>query len=325
MGLFHEVIAASRRHDLDVLHAVEHGKRAKGRTVAPQLVGVDDGWDVMLTQEPEEESLRRLCVPAPLKEHIQHNAMFVDRPPQPMSDAPDLHTHFVEMPPGTPAGFPVAQVLGERVTEFDTPAADGLTGDANPSFQQQFFDVSVAQREAVVKPDGVADDGQGKPVAGELLTAQHRITLRHQLATTLALRWEQWSQLAPLLVRQFIASYHTSFLPVDDTLRTEPSRCLYSCQADESRIYAGVFVELICLRKFKILDVVSMEEAMEDQTLASDFTFSLTSFIDSAKTDGGTPENVVLSRPVGSVTYQCSRCCTPVSYTHLTLPTSDLV
>ena len=37
-----------------------------------------------------------------------------------------------------------------------------------------------------------------------------------------ALWWEEWSQLAPLLIRQFIASYHTSFLPVKGTLRTQP-------------------------------------------------------------------------------------------------------
>ena len=40
---------------------------------------------------------------------------------------------------------------------------------------------------------------------------------------SLPLWWEQWSQLAPLLVGQFIASYHTPFLPVESSLRTQPS------------------------------------------------------------------------------------------------------
>lgn len=63
--------------------------------------------------------------------------------------------------------------MGEQVAEFDAPAADRLAGNDNPPFQQQFFDISVAEGEAMIQPDGVANDRKRKPITGELLTSQH--------------------------------------------------------------------------------------------------------------------------------------------------------
>ena len=68
--------------------------------------------------------------------------------------------------------------MGKLVAEGDAPRADGFSGHADPAFQQQFFDIAVAQREPVIEPDGVADHVEGEPIPWELLTAQHRITLR---------------------------------------------------------------------------------------------------------------------------------------------------
>lgn len=184
MRLLYEVIATSRGHDLNVLHAVEHGKRAKGCPVAPELVGVHRERNTMLSHQPAEEGLGRLCVTVALKEDVQHSAMLVYGPPQPVGDASDIHMHFVEMPPGTPSGFPMAQALGEQVTEGDAPGADRFPGHADPTFQQQYFDIPVAQREPVIQPDGAADHVEGEPVATKLLTAQHRVTLPQQLAAT---------------------------------------------------------------------------------------------------------------------------------------------
>ncbi len=66
-------------------------------------------------------------------------------------------------------GFPVAQALGEGVAELDAPSADGLAGDDNSSFQQEFLDVPITQREAVVQPNGVPNDLKRESVAGKLL------------------------------------------------------------------------------------------------------------------------------------------------------------
>ena len=42
--------------------------------------------------------------------------------------------------------------------EFQTPLPDALVGDNDPPLCQEIFDISEAQAEAVIEPDGVTDD-----------------------------------------------------------------------------------------------------------------------------------------------------------------------
>ena len=112
---------------LDVLHSVEHRKLAKGGTVTPKLVGVHRDGDAIVTQQPDEEGLGRSSVPVPLQEHVQDGTVLIDGPPQPVCDATDVHVHFVEMPPGTPPGFPVAEALSKFFAEIEAPRPHGFT------------------------------------------------------------------------------------------------------------------------------------------------------------------------------------------------------
>jgi hypothetical protein len=45
------------------------------------------------------------------------------------------------------------------------PAADGFIGDVRPTLGQEILDVSVAEREAQVEPDGMLDDNRREAVA----------------------------------------------------------------------------------------------------------------------------------------------------------------
>ena len=72
------------------------------------------------------------------------------------------------MPPGTPTGFPVAQVFSEERSEFNAPFAQRLVADLNAALVQQFLNVSVAQRKAVVEPNGVLNDRHRETVAVRL-------------------------------------------------------------------------------------------------------------------------------------------------------------
>ena len=66
-----------------------------GCPVAAQLIGVNDLWYVIFAQQPGQEGLCGLSVTVLLKENIEHEAVLVDRTPQPMSDAIDARTHLV--------------------------------------------------------------------------------------------------------------------------------------------------------------------------------------------------------------------------------------
>ena len=50
-------------------------------------------------------------------------------------------------------------------SEFDTPEADRLPADRDAALGEQIFDISVAEIEAIVEPDGIADDIGGEPVS----------------------------------------------------------------------------------------------------------------------------------------------------------------
>ena len=83
-------------------------------SVAAELIGMDDLWDIVFTQQPGQEGLRRFGVPVPLKQDIEHEAVLVHGPPEPVSNAVNARTDLVQMPPGTPTGFPVTQVFSEE-------------------------------------------------------------------------------------------------------------------------------------------------------------------------------------------------------------------
>ncbi|BDP43742.1 hypothetical protein DAETH_37110 (plasmid) [Deinococcus aetherius] len=151
MGLLHQVVTTGGRDHLDVLHPVEHGKLAQGRARAPELIGVDDLWGVVFPQQALKERPGSLGIAVLLKEDVQHSTVFIDRPPQPVGDAPDIHAHLIEVPPGAAPRFPVAEVLGKKVAELDAPGPDGLAGDGDAPLQQEFFDVPVAEGKPVVQ------------------------------------------------------------------------------------------------------------------------------------------------------------------------------
>ena len=57
----------------------------------------------------------------------------------------------------------IATVLSFQTTsinrsEFDTPETDRFSADGDAPFGEQVFNVSMAEVEFVVEPDGVADD-----------------------------------------------------------------------------------------------------------------------------------------------------------------------
>jgi hypothetical protein len=134
-------------------------------SVAAELIGMDDLWDIVFSQQPGQDVFRCFAVPMTLEKNVEHEPVFVHGPPKPMSNAIDACTHLVQMPPGTPTGFPVAQVFGEEGAKLDAPLAERLMAHLNAALMQQFLHVPVTQGKAVVEPNGVLDDGHGEAVA----------------------------------------------------------------------------------------------------------------------------------------------------------------
>ncbi len=69
------------------------------------------------------------------------------------------------MPRVTEATSSPLEPTGILGTEFLTPLPDGFVGDDDSALCEAILDVSEAQAEAVVQPDGVADDFGRKTVS----------------------------------------------------------------------------------------------------------------------------------------------------------------
>ena len=141
--LLNDVIAAGRRDHLLMVDIDQARDLPDRGSIAAELVGMNYLWDITFTQEPRQEGPGSFSVSVPLKKNVEHEAVLVHSPPQPMSDAIDTCTHLVQMPPGTSSGFPVTQVFCEQGTEFDIPLAQRLMADLDTALVQQFLHVPV--------------------------------------------------------------------------------------------------------------------------------------------------------------------------------------
>jgi hypothetical protein len=56
------------------------------------------------------------------------------------------------------------QLIGIILPKLETPLADGLMGHVDAALEQEFLHVAVAQREAIIQPDAMADDLPGEAV-----------------------------------------------------------------------------------------------------------------------------------------------------------------
>jgi hypothetical protein len=87
--------------------------------------------------------------------------VLINRPPQVVLLAIDRDEDLIEVPLVAEAWPPAAQLLGVGLPELAAPLADALLGHRHPALGQELFDVAVAEGEAEVEPDGVADDLRG--------------------------------------------------------------------------------------------------------------------------------------------------------------------
>jgi len=70
------------------------------------------------------------------------------------------------MPPTVGFGPYRMQVLGNYWPEFKNPPRSRFIADHQSALSQRILDISIAQREPEVDPDGMSDDVRWKSVAG---------------------------------------------------------------------------------------------------------------------------------------------------------------
>lgn len=121
---------------LPVLSCRHH--RPVGNTIRSELVGDQHPRRASVPlQEFLEEPGRRLAVPLPLDQNVEHVSVLVHRPPQILLHAADLDEHFVEMPLVTWSGHLSSKPAGVLGPEPRAPGADRLVRHLDPALGHQ--------------------------------------------------------------------------------------------------------------------------------------------------------------------------------------------
>ena len=76
-----------------------------------------------------------------------------------------FHEEFIDIEGIAVSTMLTLQAAGINGSEFDTPKPDRLSADSDASLSKEIFDITVAEIEAIVEPDGIADD-----IGGELVS-----------------------------------------------------------------------------------------------------------------------------------------------------------
>jgi hypothetical protein len=99
-----------------------------------------------------------------LHENIEDIAVLIHRPPEIMALAIYREEDLVQVPFVTRPGALVTQLVGILLAELAATFADGLIGHDDPTDEQDFFHVTMAERKTEIQPDRVADDLPREPM-----------------------------------------------------------------------------------------------------------------------------------------------------------------
>jgi hypothetical protein len=79
--LLNDVVAAGGGHDVLVVNVSPARDLLDRGSVAAELVGMNDLWDIIFNQESGQKRLRHFGIPVPLKEKDELEAVLVHRTP----------------------------------------------------------------------------------------------------------------------------------------------------------------------------------------------------------------------------------------------------
>ena len=160
VGVFRPVVQIAMLPMLDAGQAL-----AYGGTVASQLIGDDDSWNVREIFEPlAEELFRSRLVPAALHEDIKDVPVLIDGTPEIVACAVDPHKHLVRVPCVPRSRTSASQLIGILFPKLQPPLTDRFVRHNKPMGEQEPFDIALAQAKTAVQPDTMADDLRGEAV-----------------------------------------------------------------------------------------------------------------------------------------------------------------
>ncbi len=148
-----------------------HAQFVVRRRVAAQLVRDDHAWAAVAPEQLAHQPFGRRLVAAALHQHIEHCAVLIDSPPQPMLPAVDRHDHLIQVPLVAATRGCRTDTLRDRQTELRRPAPHRFVRKLDSPCRQHLLNHAQAEREPVIQPHRVADDVRRKSIALERIGA----------------------------------------------------------------------------------------------------------------------------------------------------------
>ena len=99
-----------------------------------------------------------LLIASFLHKNIYGIPILIDRAPQILMLPVNRDHRFIEVPGITQLSLAFLESAGIGRTKFQAPASYRFIGHDDPAFREEFFDFTKTETEAVIQPDGVADD-----------------------------------------------------------------------------------------------------------------------------------------------------------------------
>jgi len=116
-------------------------------------------------QQLKEETFGSAGVSPSLNQDIKHITILINGTPEILSSTLDRDEDFVEMPRVAQATLAPLEGPGAVGIELESPQTNGFVGNCDSALLEEVLDVPKAHAEAVVEPDGVADDLAWKSIS----------------------------------------------------------------------------------------------------------------------------------------------------------------
>ena len=190
--------------------------------VAPEALGDEAAWGAAAPLEQlRKEPRRSVAITAGSEQDVDDVALLVDGAPQVLPLAANRDEQLVEMPGVAERSGPVPKPPRVRNAKGCTPVPDGFVRDGDTPLREELFHVAKAEREAIVEPDGMTDDGGWEAVAGIADGGVRRpATLRGSPQVDNAARWVPAAQAITDVRRTLYRTEPAAVAAVVDLLRS---------------------------------------------------------------------------------------------------------
>ena len=140
--------------------------RSLRSTIALQFVGDDpERFFTLTSHQSAEEPLGCLLIATRLQQNVDDITVLVNGTPKILLLTVNPDEQFVQIPSVPETTLLFLETPSKVGSEFPAPSPDGFIGNNNPAFGEEIFDITEAQAETVIDPDGVADDFRWETVS----------------------------------------------------------------------------------------------------------------------------------------------------------------